>query len=193
MKNTSVRKITGVAILLALLIVLQTLGNYIAVFGISINLALVPIAVGAIVYGPLAGAFLGLCNGAIILASPSTQAMYFQYSPVGTVFTCLLKATIAGLVAGLIFKAMKKNHSIAGGIISAVLVPIINTGLFLTFCFTIMRAAIDAQAAGQTAISVVFSVPVFANFAFELGSMIVLSPAIIKIYKIMTRTDKHAL
>lgn len=193
MKNTSVRKITGVAILLAVEIVLQTLGNYIAIFGISINLALVPIAVGAVVYGPLAGAFLGLCNGGMVLASPSTQAMYFQYSPIGTVFTCLLKATIAGAVSGLIFMAMKKNHSKAGGIISSILVPIINTGLFVVFCFTIMRAAIDAQANGQNIIAVVFSIPVFANFAFELGSMILLSPAIVKIYKIMTRTDKHAL
>ena len=193
MKNTNVRRITGVAILLAVEIVLQTLGNYIAVFGISINLALVPIAVGAIVYGPLAGAFLGLCNGAMVLASPSTQAMYFQYAPVGTVFTCLLKATIAGAVSGLIFMFMKKNHSKAGGVISSVVVPIINTGLFIVFCFTIMRPAINAQASGQNIISVVFSVPVFANFAFELGSMILLSPAIVKIYKIMTRTDKHAL
>ena len=193
MKNTNVRKITGVAILLAVEIVLQTLGNYIAVFGISINLALVPIAVGAIVYGPLAGAFLGLCNGAMVLASPSTQALYFQYSPLGTVATCLLKATIAGLVSGLVFKAMKNKHVRVGGIISSVMVPIINTGLFIAFCFTFMRAAIDAQASGQNIITVVFSVPVFANFGFELGSMILLSPAIVKIYKIMTRTDKHAL
>ena len=130
MKNTNVRRITGIAILLAIEIVLQTLGNYIAVFGISINLALVPIAVGAIVYGPIADAFLGLCNGAMVLASPSTQALYFQYSPVGTVFTCLLKATLAGAVSGLIFMAMKKNHSRAGGIISSVIVPILNTALF---------------------------------------------------------------
>lgn len=192
MKNTSVRRITGVAILLAALIVLQTIGNYIP-FQIAPNLALIPIAVGALVYGPVAGAFLGLCNGAMVLAAPSTISTFYNYAPIGTVFTCLLKCTIAGLIAGLVFNLLKKNHLKVGSVLSSVLIPVFNTGLYITFCFTIMRNAIDANAQGQNIVSVIFSIPLLINFVIELALMVALTPAIIKIYKIMTRTDTHAL
>ena len=193
MKNTNVRRITGVAILLAVLIVLQTIGNYLAPLGISVNLALIPIAVGALVYGPLAGAFLGLCNGAMVLAAPSTISTFYNYAPIGTVFTCLLKCTIAGLVSGLIFKLMKEKHLKTGAIISSVLIPVINTGLYVTFCLTIMRKAVEQWSTGGNIISGIFSIPLLINFVIELALMVALTPAIIKIYKIMTRTDKHAL
>ena len=62
MKNDQVRKITGVAILLAIEIVLQAIGNYITPSAVSINLSLIPVALGAILFGPLSGAFLGLMN-----------------------------------------------------------------------------------------------------------------------------------
>jgi len=193
MKNTSVRRITGVAILLAVEIVLQTLGNYIAPFGVSINLALVPIAVAAIVYGPIAAGFLGLCNGAMVLASPYTISTFFNYAPIGTVITCLVKCTVASVVAGLVFKLMKQKHFKSGVVVSSLLIPVINTGLYITFCFTIMRPAINAMPSGQNAIAAVFSIPLLINFLFEFVSMAALTPGIIKIYKIMTRTDKHAL
>ena len=63
MKNDSVKKMTGTAILLAIEIVFQVIGNYITFpGGVSINLSLIPVALGAILFGPLSGAFLGLMN-----------------------------------------------------------------------------------------------------------------------------------
>ena len=192
MKNTSVRKITGVAILLALEIVLQTIGNLIP-GEITVNLSLIPIALGAIVYGPVAGAFLGLCNGAMVLAAPDTLSFFWPSTPIGTLVTCLVKCTLAGAISGLVFKLFKGKHLYAGCLISSLLIPIINTGLFLVFCFTILRPAYDANELGQNIATTIFTIPLLINFVIEFGSMLFLTPAILKIYKIMTRTDKHAL
>ena len=76
---------------------------------VSITLSLFPIAVGAMLYGPFGGLFLGLVNGVIVLTAPSTISFFFAYSPVGTIAICLLKTGLAGFVAGWIFKLYKKD------------------------------------------------------------------------------------
>lgn len=195
MVNDKIKKITGVAILLAIEVILQVLGNYVALpGGISVNLSLIPIAIAAIVYGPLAGAFLGLINGILVLFSPSTISFFFQYAPVGTVLTCLLKCTIAGFLSGLAFKIFKNKNQMVGSVIAALLVPIINTGLFALGAFTVMINAIEVNnEANVNAFKYVFLVLIGWNFIFELLVTSVLTPSIEKIRKIMTRRNKHAL
>ena len=82
MNNNKIKKLTGTSIFMALVIVLQLISNYITLGPVSITLALVPIALGAIIYGPLTGLFLGLIHGAIVIVSPSTLAAFmplYQY------------------------------------------------------------------------------------------------------------------
>lgn len=192
MKNISVRRITGVAILLAIEVVLQIIAILLPT-PVSINLSLIPIAIGAIVYGPIAGAFLGLLNGIITLFDPNTYALFFQYAPVGTLITCLVKCTVAGLVSGLVYKLISKKNRTVGAIIASILIPVINSGLFAAACFTILGPAIDANNEGKTIIEFVFLALIGWNFIFEFGVTSALSPSIVKIMKIMTRSDKHAL
>lgn len=108
-KFFTVRTIAGLGVLTAMVVVLQLLSNYVQFGPVSITLSLFPIAVGAMLYGPLGGLFLGLVNGAIVLTAPSTISFFFAYSPVGTIAVCLLKTGLAGLIAGLIFKLYKKD------------------------------------------------------------------------------------
>ena len=124
MKNDQVRRITGVAVLLAIEIVLQAMGNYITPSEVSINLSLIPIALGAILYGPFAGALLGLGNGLVVLLSPSTEA-FLSYSLFGTIVTCLLKCTIAGFLSGLFYKLIAKKSPLVGAIVASLIVPIV--------------------------------------------------------------------
>lgn len=193
MKNTSVRKITGVAILLAIEIVLQTIAFLVPIGPVSLNLALIPVVVAAIVYGPVAGAFIGLINGVIVLLDPNTQAIFFNVAPLGTLVTCLFKCSIAGFVSGLVFKLIAKKNKTVGAIIASILVPIINTGLFALCCFTLLKASVSNLYSNTTPIEAVFLFMIGWNFIFELGVTSALSPSIVKIMKIMTRSDKHAL
>ena len=60
-KRISTRTLTGVAIFTAIVVVLQFLGSFIRFGPFSISLVLVPIVVGAALYGHGAGRLAGLC------------------------------------------------------------------------------------------------------------------------------------
>ena len=59
-KPMNVHTLTGVAIFTAIVIVLQLLGSFVRFGPFSISLVLIPIVVGAALYGPGAGAWLGV-------------------------------------------------------------------------------------------------------------------------------------
>lgn len=108
-KFFTVRTIAGLGILTAVVIVLQLLSNYVQFGPVSITLSLFPIALGAMLYGPLGGLFLGLVDGVLVLTAPSTISFFFAITPIGTIFVCLTKTGLAGLFAGLIFKLYQKD------------------------------------------------------------------------------------
>ena len=62
------RNIAFLAVLVALIIVLQLWGGNIRIGGTSLSFVLVPIVIGAVMLGPVAGAFLGLLLGLITLS-----------------------------------------------------------------------------------------------------------------------------
>ena len=189
MKNDSVKKMTGTAILLAIEIVFQVIGNYITFpGGVSINLSLIPVALGAILFGPLSGGFLGLMNGVLVLFAPSTQVLFFQYAPLGTVVTCLTKCTIAGLVAGLVFKLINKKNFIVAAIVASLIVPVLNTGIFALCALTIIAKAIANMNEGNiNTLRFVFLIVITWNFLLEFVVTTVLSPTIAKVTKIISK------
>ena len=68
MKTSNTKTIVGVGLLTAIVVVLQALAVFIRPSGIfNISLVLVPIVVGAALYGWKAGAWLGLVFGVIVL------------------------------------------------------------------------------------------------------------------------------
>ena len=87
MKNIfkiTTKTITGTALLTAVEIVLIVISNYTSIGPVNINLALVPIALSGMIFGPLSGMFIGLVNGVITILSPSTQAIFMPLSPFGS-------------------------------------------------------------------------------------------------------------
>jgi len=188
MKNNSVRKITGVAILGALVIVLQVIGNYVTLGPISINLALIPIAIGAIMFGPLAGALLGFIDGVLCIFAPSTLEFFMPFAPFWTVVTCLVKTSVAGLLAGLVYKLISKKNDTVAIIVSSLLIPVINTGLFALASFTVISKAIaNLNAANMNAMRFVFLFVIGWNFIFEFGVTSILSPTIVKVINILRK------
>ena len=186
MKNDQVRKITGVAILLAIEIVLQAMGNYITPGVVSINLSLIPIALGAILYGPFAGALLGFGNGLVVLLSPSTEA-FLSYSLFGTIVVCLLKCTIAGFLAGLFYKLIAKKHSLLGAIVASLIVPVVNTGLFVLGVFTIFFGLFQPIGSTDQIMKYVFLVMIGWNFVIEFSLTAILSPTIARVINIIKK------
>ncbi len=65
--NSKTKKIVGIGLLTAIVVVLQSLAVGIKFGPFSVTFVLIPIVVGAALYGWIAGAWLGFIFGAIVL------------------------------------------------------------------------------------------------------------------------------
>ena len=177
-KRITTQQIVGTGLLLALEIIFQVIGNYVQFGPVSINLSLVAIVLAAVLYGPLSGAILGFFCGIIILFSPSTLALFMPVSAFGTVVACLLKTTLAGLLAGFVFKAFKNKNQILGIILASILVPVINTGIFCTVSLLFFRPILAGGAGDESFASMMMFLLVGFigwNFLLELATTVVVS------------------
>lgn len=191
--------LVGTAILAAIVAVLTA---FVAIpIGIfTITLSLVPIIIGAIIYGPKAGAFLGGVFGAIVSIQVVTGAagilsfMMFQVHPFITIFLCMLKGIAAGLVSGIIFSALKRaNNPKLGVILSAIACPIVNTGIFVTGLFAVyydIIADFAAQSGYASAVAFVFIGIVGLNFVVEFAVNVALIPLVLRLISILTPKKK---
>lgn len=190
--------LTEMAVLTALVVVLQILGSFIRFGVFSISLVLVPIVVGAALYGPLAGAWLGLVFGVVVLAS-GDAAPFFAVNPAGTVLVVLLKGTLCGFLSGIVYRLIEKKNRLAAAISAAAVCPIVNTGVFLIGCVLFFLPTIEAwgaEAGYSSAAAYMFLGLAGGNFLFELLFNLVLAPAIHRILiliqdKVRSRTAKR--
>ena len=114
-KHTSVVRLTSLALLAALVVVLQTIATGIKIGPVPISLTLVPIVVGAFLFGPGAGAFLGgvfgvVCLIAGIAGTDQFTNLLWVASPFWLTLVCVGKAVLCGYVAGLVYKALSKTR-----------------------------------------------------------------------------------
>ena len=92
------RKLTGLAIFTAVIVVLQILCTFVRFGPFSITLALTPIVIGAAVYGAGSGAFLGFVMGLVVLITGilgwdgGTVNYLISINAVSTILLCMLKA-----------------------------------------------------------------------------------------------------
>ncbi len=185
MQNNSgkTRALTGVAIITAIVIVLQLIGGGIRLGTFSVSLVLVPIVIGAAMYGAWAGAWLGLVFGVVVLLTGDAAA-FLGVNALGTILTVLVKGTAAGLCAGLVYHALERKNRYVAVIAAAVVCPVVNTGLFLIGCELFFMdtirgwgAALGFESVGAYMIGGLVGL----NFVFELVVNVVLGPVIVRL------------
>lgn len=190
--KVKIQKLVGAASLLALVVVLQLLSNYVQFGPISITLALIPISMGAILYGPLVGLFLGLVMGAMVLVAPSTS-FFLSYNVWFTILLCLVKSGLAGLISGLLFKGIMKIKAFKKGkfetsiIVASLVTPIVNTGIFIIgalFLFTGLYS--DTSNLGE-ALGAIVAATLTINFVIEFIISAVASPALVYLTKVLAK------
>ena len=185
--------IVGIGLMTAIVVVLQLLGSFFMKIGFfSISLVLVPIIVGAALYGIGAGAWLGLAFGVTVLAS-GDAGVFLAVNPVGTIVTVLLKGVLAGLAAGGVYKLIEKKSKLVAVITAGVVAPVVNTGVFIIGCWLFFMPLITewATAAGaENAGLFVLTGVVGVNFFVELAINLVLSTVIVRIIKIAIKGNK---
>ncbi len=171
------------AVLTALVVVLQMLGSFIKFGPFSISLVLVPIVIGAAMCDYKIGAWLGLVFAIVVLLSGDAAAFLAINVP-GTIVTVIIKGTLCGLCAGLVYKSLEKLNRYLAVIVAAVVCPVINTGVFLIGCKLFFMSAINEWGAAlgfNNAAHYMFFGLAGGNFIFELAVNIILAPVILRI------------
>lgn len=178
-----IMRLTGMGLLTAVVIVLQMLGAFIHFGPFSISLVLIPIVVGAAMFGEGAGGWLGLMFGTAVLLSGDASA-FLAISIPGTVITVMAKGLAAGVVSGAIFRLLEKKNTLLATIAAAVVCPIVNTGVFLLGCAIFFMEKIQVWAGGQNTFVYMIVVLVGLNFLVELLINVVLAPTAVQLIKL---------
>lgn len=181
--------ITRMAILVALVIVLQTLGSYIKIMSVSISLVLIPIVFGGMTLGVASGTILGFVFGLITLIAGITGTdgftnVLFTAHPFGTSLICLVKATAAGFVPAVVFKALKNKNQTLAAIVAAALAPIVNTGLFILGVLLFVKDTVSENFLnGQSLMYFLIIGCAGINFIVEFLLNVLTAPALGRVYR----------
>ena len=141
-------KMMQFSVLIALTVVLQLLCSVMTIGPVTITLSLVPVVIGAALFGASGGALLGFVLGLVnFIASFSNPVLLFlfQSSPVLYILTCFGKTAAAGAVAGLLYKVLRERHPYVGVTVAALSAPVVNTGIFFVMMALFFRDAIRAS------------------------------------------------
>ena len=183
-KSQDTQELVYVSIFTALVIVLQCLASFVfPKIGVSLNLSLVPIALSAAYCKKWCGAWLGFVSAFIILFDPTTVA-FLTFNAPATIFLVILKGTASGLVGALVYSALKNYNKYLAVIITALVVPIVNTGIFFVGCFVFFYELIQGWAVDSSVIYFVIVVMIGTNFLIEGGVNLVLSPTVLRLLNI---------
>ena len=177
------------AILTALVVILQCMGQFIRFGMFSISLVLIPIVIGAAICGPKISTWLGFVFGVVVLFTDA--AAFLAISIPGTIVTVLVKGIACGWVAGLVCKALEKKNPYVATLIAAIACPIVNTGVFLLGCVLFFFETIQTWAVGMgfenTVQYMIFGL-VGGNFLFEMASNIILSSVVVRVLGAVKKT-----
>lgn len=194
----SAKNVAYFSVLLALVIVLQIFASAIPVgaTGATLNFSLLPIVLGAILLGPWAGALLGLACGIVVLVQVvvlTGNAFYLAIwtnSPFVTTLTCIVKTTVAGFVAGVLYRIIVKKNGLVATFVASGIVPVLNTGLFILGCLCMNGTIADfgGGLAGADILVFILVGLVSFNFFIEFGINLLLAPAI---YRVVTVTERQ--
>ena len=195
MRNQKIKRMAAVALLMALVVVMQFVSGMIPpVGGFSISLVLIPVVLGSALYGPGVGALLGGTFGAIVFINCVTGAdpggaMVLQANPVLCFIVVMAKGILAGLASGWVYKLLKVKNAYLAMLCAAIICPIVNTGVFVVCMLTFFKDVLSIWAGGGDLLAYVLTGLVVANFLPELAINVVFSPAGQRIIHVVVKND----
>lgn len=181
----------SIALLMALVVVMQAISSIIPpVSGFPISLVLIPIVLGAALFGPGAGAILGATFGVIVFINCVTGAdpggaMVFQANPVLCFLVVMGKGILAGAASGFVYKLLKGKNPYIAMVLAAAVCPIVNTGVFIGCMLLFFIEVLSAWAQGGDLVGYILSGLVLVNFVPELIINLLFSPASMRIVHVV--------
>ncbi len=199
-RHQSLLRMVQLAILTAVVLVLQTAGIAIPnpLGGTPISLVLIPIALGAMILGPGAGAWLGFVFGAevyitlgVMHMDPLFTGVMFDQHPIITALICLGKSTLAGYAAGMAYRLLSRKNEWLAIFVTAAITPIVNTGIFVLGCLSIFGTMEQLAPAGQSVLYFLVIGCAGFNFIFEFAVNMIFAPALRRIIHIVQKRVTH--
>lgn len=195
MRNEKIKRMAAVALLMALVVVMQFVSGLIPpVGGFSISLVLIPVVLGSALYGPGVGALLGGTFGVIVFINCVTGAdpggaMVFQANPVLCFLVVMAKGMLAGLLSGWVYRLLKNKNTYLAMLCAAIICPVVNTGVFVVCMLTFFKDVLSAWAGGGDLLAYILTGLVVANFLPEMIINVVFSPAGQRIAHVVQKND----
>lgn len=182
------RRLTGLALFTAIIVVLQIICTFVKFGPFSLTLAMVPIVVGAAIYGPAAGAYLGGVFGVVVFlacvaGADAGGAILFTARPFVTGALCIAKGALAGGAAGGVYALLHRKSEMGAVILAAVVSPVVNTGIFVCGLAGFFPEILTAWAGGSAVVYYVITGLVGVNFLVELAVDVVLIPVVERIVR----------
>ena len=196
MKKNKTLETVELAMLVALVVVLQLVSAIIPpIGGVSITLTLVPVVVGAILFGIKGGAILGFFFGLIVLINCITGLdmggnILWSSNPFFTGVICFVKGISAGIVPAWLYRVFKGKEADAStssakkyvsALVAALSAPIVNTGIFICGMLLFFMDTLYAWAGGSNLATYIIWGLAGLNFLVEFLINIILTPAISRI------------
>ena len=183
------RRLTGLALMTAIVIVLQLVASMFVRVGIvAPTLALAPIIIGAAMYGVGAGAWLGTVFGIVVFLAcvagwDGGGNVLFTANPFLTFALCIVKGAAAGFVSGLVFRGLSHRSPMGASIAAGIVCPVVNTGIFVAALILLFPDTLTAWATaeGKDIVTYVILVLTGVNFVLELAINLVLSTVIARV------------
>lgn len=182
------KKIAVVGLFAAIIVLLQILSYVLPVGAFNLSLVLIPIIIGAVLYGMSTGVILGVVFGVVVTVACITGLdkgglILWSANPFYCGAICLIKGAAAGFVAAAIGKLLKGKSLYLACVISAVAVPVTNTGLFVLGMLVCFKQTLYAWSGGTDMLSYIILSLVGINFVIELLVNIIFAPAITSVIK----------
>ena len=197
-RNRKILSMVEMAMLVALVVVLQLFGGMIKIpfLPFSFSLVLIPIVIGSIILSYKHGAALGFIFGFVVVIQCATGAdaggfILWGINPLLTALICLVKGTAAGILPGVIYrsivgKCVNKKTALVGAALASVSAPIFNTGIFLIGLSTCFYSTLVEWAAGTDVLAYVITGLVGINFIVEFLLNLILAPAICTVIDVIS-------
>lgn len=138
-RNNTIYSMTLLALLIAIIFVLDLTVGAVSFGGFTITLVGIPVAIAACVFGPYVGCLMGFFWGvtSLIKAATGIDAMGVQLMSInvfGTIFTCFVPRMIDGLLAGYLYRLISKvdKKGYVNACVTCASVAVMNTILFLS-------------------------------------------------------------
>lgn len=141
MKNKKLQVWVRLALLVAIEVAMRLLGlGKVPVGPLNMSFLTLPIAVGAVCMGPVAGMVLGMVFGLFSLYDAVSgvggmTAAFFAVSPVHTVVLTVGMRMLMGLCCGLVYQGVRKldRKGIVSYFVGAISAPLLNTLFFMGY------------------------------------------------------------